>query len=246
MGKILSQVLALQQGRKESIDKEISQLATASTKLDQLTGFVNQYQALNEEDHEQFSDEAKKVQAIAPDILSRLSQLIAEEVDIEATKDNTNCFARADIILSGIVWAKDVPVTTLLYLEKRLTAWRAIISKIPMLDASENWTPDTTQQGLWRSETRKTHRTKKVPKPITLAPATTEFPAQVQMIAEDQVVGYYHKVILSGALPATRWAQLMQQANQLIDAVRMAREQANTVPAQDLKIGQAIFDYLMQ
>lgn len=49
---------------------------------------------------------------------------------------------------------------------------------------------------------------------------------------------------LSGALPATRVKELRERVERLQQAVKFAREQANSHEVTDVKAGEAVFGYL--
>jgi len=78
-----------------------------------------------------------------------------------------------------------------------------------------------------------------------LAEATDHHPAQVTVWHEDVIVGTWTTTKLSGALPASRVAELLGRVTALHDAVRHAREEANCAPARDVKIGKLILDYVL-
>ncbi|WP_443732109.1 DUF7873 family protein [Streptantibioticus silvisoli] len=58
------------------------------------------------------------------------------------TKERANRAARADVTVEGRTILADVPVTWLLFLEKRLTDLRTFVKKPPVLDAAGSWSPD--------------------------------------------------------------------------------------------------------
>ena len=95
---------------------------------------------------------------------------------------------------------KDVPVTTLLFLEKQLVDIHTFVEKLPTLDPGEAWnySPDVDH---YVSESYQTTKTKKVLKNHVKAEATKEHPAQVETYTEDVVVGYWTTVKFSGAVP---------------------------------------------
>ena len=241
--QVLNQVVAIEKGAKSRIYEAFTKLHQQSQKLELLTGFSKVYRP-KDENGERLPSESKKVQGVAEKLIADMADLQRQLMDIEATKDNTNCFAQADIIVAGIKLVEKVPVTTLLFLEKQLTDWRTAIEKIPTLDPSDDWKFDE-KQGYHKTDAVETHRTQKVPKPITLAPATEHHPAQTQLLSIDEVVGYWTTTKMSGALTVDGKAHLLFQANELLDAVKSAREQANMTPVQELNIGDKLFAFLL-
>ncbi|MFT5681167.1 MAG: hypothetical protein ACI8RZ_002073 [Myxococcota bacterium] len=90
-----------------------------------------------------------------------------------------------------------------------------------------------------------THKTRKVQRPIVLYDATEHHPAQTQLITEDIIVGWWETVRHSGAIPSPRKQLLIERADRVLKAVRFAREEANDAEAAEKKVGEALFDYLL-
>ena len=74
--------------------------------------------------------------------------------------------------------------------------------------------------------------------------ATEHHPAQTQLISEDVVVGTWTTVKQSGAMPAPMKKRVLKRIETLANAVKFAREQANSIEADDQKVGKEVFDYL--
>ncbi|MDY7014382.1 MAG: hypothetical protein SVX43_12430, partial [Cyanobacteriota bacterium] len=165
--------------------------------------------------------------------------------DITATKDWTNCRARADIVVSEQVLVSQAPVSYLLFLEKQLTELQAFIKKLPVLDASETWEFDENAD-CWATEPVQTLKTFKTPRNHVKAEATEHHPAQVEVYYEDVTVGYWRTVKFSGALPAHRVNQLLERVEKLQQAVKFAREEANNTEVEEQRVGERIFQYLFQ
>jgi hypothetical protein len=172
----LNQVLAIEKGIKTRVYAEFSDLHQATQKSALMNGFHKSYQPRKEED-ETYPAESQKVQHHAVDVLDRVAASLAELFDITATKDWTNCNARADVLIDGRVLLKDVPATYLLFLEKQLGDLHTFVSKMSELDPGNDWAIDPGT-GLYKTDTQMTQRTKKVQRPITLYEATKEHPAQ--------------------------------------------------------------------
>ena len=131
----------------------------------------------------------------------------------------------------------------LLFLEKQLTDLHTFVHKLPVLDPSEAWRFDASQD-CWASEPAETSKTKKVPRNHVKAEATEKHPAQVEVYHEDIVVGYWKTVKFSGALPAARVRELLERVERLQKAVKMAREEANGAVVENTKSGDKVFGYL--
>jgi hypothetical protein len=238
----LNQVIAIEKGAKNRIYSAITELHKNSQKPDLYYGFNKSYES-KEEGGEQFPPEQKKVVMRSEDVLGEARKLFTEIMDITATKDFANMSACADIKIGENVLVKDVPVPYLLFLEKQLTDLRTFIDKLPVLDEADDWSKDEAS-GLFKTASLKTHRTQKVSEPIVLYDATKEHPAQTQLITKDVVVGYWNQVKHSGAITRGDKRQLLEKVERVLEAVKTAREEANSVEAPNKKVGADILDYL--
>lgn len=239
----LNQILAIEKGTKSRVFGEISKLHNAVQRASALNGFSKTYRPKDEEG-DRYPPERQRVQLIATETLRQAGRLLSELFDVTASKDWANTTAKADVVVEGEVLLEQVPATYLLFVEKQLGDLRTLITKIPVLDQADAWTLDEGSQ-LYKTEPTETSRTKKVQRPIVLYPATPEHPAQTQLISEDQVVGTWVTVKHSGALPATRKAELLDRIERLSNAVKFAREHANSVEATRREVGERIFRYLL-
>jgi hypothetical protein len=151
--------------------------------------------------------------------------------------------AKANVVVDNVTVLKDVPVTTLLFLEKQLVDIHTFVEKLPVLDPGEDWdySPDVD---YYASEAYQTTKTKKVLKNHVKAEATKEHPAQVETYTEDVVVGYWTTVKFSGAMPAKEKNELLDRVRKLQEAVKLAREEANGMEVQTKKIGAAVLHYV--
>jgi hypothetical protein len=238
----LNQILAIEKGIKTRVYAEFTELHQATQKAPLMNGFHKSYQPRDEEG-ETYPPESQKVQHSAVEVLERVAVSLAELFDITATKDWTNCSARADVLIDGRVLLKDVPATYLLFLEKQLGDLHTFVGKMAELDPGSDWSVDPGT-GLYKTEPTQTQRTKKVQRPITLYEATKEHPAQTQLITEDVIAGAWVTIKYSGAIPAPRKKQLLGRIEKLSNAVKFAREQANAAEATDKKLGKEVFDFL--
>tara|TARA_R110002072_G_scaffold94463_2_gene208684 strand:- start:124 stop:858 length:735 start_codon:yes stop_codon:yes gene_type:complete len=239
----LNQILAIEKGTKSRVFGEISKLHNAVQRASALNGFSKTYQPKDEEG-DRYPPERQRVQLIATETLRQAGRLLSELFDVTASKDWANTAAKSDVVVDGEVLLEQVPATYLLFVEKQLGDLRTLISKIPVLDEADHWSLDEGSQ-LYKTEPTETSRTKKVQRPIVLYPATPEHPAQTQLISEDQVVGTWVTVKHSGAFPASRKAELLDRVERLSNAVKFAREQANSVEATRREVGERIFRYLL-
>jgi hypothetical protein len=238
----LNQIIAVEKSVKSKAFADLTEAHHAVQKTAPLAGIARTYQPKDEEG-EQLPAESTRVQLKAEDVLREVSSTLTRLFDVTATKDWTNCVARADVVVEGRTIAAGVPVTYLLFLEKQLVDLHTFVKKLPVLDAAESWMRDDSTDS-WRTEPVRTIRTKKVPRNHVKAEATEKHPAQVEVYYEDVAVGYWTTVKFSGALPAKRVNEILDRVVALQAAVKFAREEANNADAVDQQVGAAVFGYL--
>lgn len=243
MATQLNQLLAIEKGVKARALEELVAAGQSVNKGPLLSGISRAYQP-KDEDGEQLPPESTRVQVKAKDVLIGLRGAMTRLFDVTLTKDITNGVARADVVVDGDTIALDVPATSLIFLEKQLTDLQAFIARLPVLDPADQWSYDANAD-TFATEPTRTARTKKVPRNHVLAEATAQHPAQVQVFTEDVVVGYWNTVKFSGALPQAEVTGLTRRVVKLVEAVKAARERANTVAVIDREIGEAMFGYIL-
>lgn len=241
---LLNQIIAVLKGSKARTNREISDTYKLLQKPDLFKGLSKTYAALDEEGV-QLPAEGTLVQLKANDILNATATTLSSFFDLAYTQEFANTQARADIVIDGKPLLRDVPVTYLLFLEKQLNDLATFIGKFPTLDPSEAWEYDANA-GYFKTAENRTKSTKKVRRAFVLYEATKEHPAKVDSYDEDVIVGFWTTVKFSGALPADRLATLLGRVEQLQDAVKFAREQANSAVVADMHVAKPVFDYLLK
>jgi hypothetical protein len=238
----LNQIIAIEKGVKSQSLRELTDAHQLLQKPAMLSGISRTYRPKDEEG-EQFPPEATKVQVKAEQVIEQTVEILTKLFDVTATKDWSNGQARADVVVDGKTLLSQVPITYLLFLEKQLVDLHTFIKKLPVLDAAETWVFDASADA-WATEAVQTVKTKKIPRNHVKAEATEHHPAQVEVYYEDVVVGTWRTVKFSGAMPAQRVNELLDRVERLQEAVKFAREEANSLDVQDQKIGAAVFDFL--
>ena len=238
----LNQIIALTAGKKSQAHKTITDVYQNLQKTGQLDGISRTYKPKDDEG-EQFPPEKKLVQVKVRDSIRSVTASLTDLFDIVATQDAANCVAKANVVVDGTTIVKDVPVTTLLFLEKQLVDIHTFVEKLPTLDPAEAWSysPDADYHA---SEPYQTTKTKKVLKNHVKAEATKEHPAQVETYTEDVIVGYWTTLKFSGAIPAKERNELLDRVRKLQEAVKSAREEANGLEVESKKIAGPLLQYL--
>ena len=246
----INQILAIEKNKRTTLHKEITELHRQTQQVALQTGHQKTFEAMDE-DTEVFPPEERKVQLLHQDALDDLVDRLSSLMNVTATKDWSNCKARADVLVNGEVFLEQVPVTYCLFLEKELTDLQTFVTKMVELDPAQNWTFDPNS-GQYRSNSTKTHKTKKLQKPIVLYPHTDGrdgapgHPAQTQLITEDVVIGHWTTTHFSGAIPRPKKRKLLERITELHDAVKFAREQANSLEAEQPKVGKKILEHIFK
>lgn len=239
----LNQVIAVEKGVKARAHGVISELYKIVQKPDLFNGLRRTYLKKDDEG-EDLPSEKKHIQFRIKDVIGSLRVSQSELFDVTAQKDIANVGAKAAVIVDGVEILPELPVTTLLFLEKQVTDLRSFVEAIPVLDFGENWDLDENS-GLYKAEPVQTHRTKKSVRPIVLYDATDKHPAQTQLITDDIIAGFWSTVRQSAAMPRPEKEKIVERVEKLLIAIKEARERANDTDASKKPaVGSAVFGYL--
>jgi hypothetical protein len=238
----LNQIIAVVNGKKTRTEKEYGDLNKEVQKSELFAGLSRQYQPLNDAD-ETLPGEEKMPQKHVKGVIAQVREMLTGMMDAVATQENGNCLAKADVKVGNNVILSKVPVTVLLYLEKQLNDLHTFVGNLPTTDPAERWTWDA-QNSQWRTEATRTVRTKKIQKPIVLFPATPEHPAQTQLITEDINVGNWLTTKYATSLAAKEKQDIIARIVALQDAVKVAREEANSIDVQECKIADSVLKFI--
>lgn len=242
MSTKLHQIIAIEKGVKSRVYAFLTGAYKSFQKPSLFEGFIKTYEK-KDEDSEDLPGEKALVQLNVEQMLQGIAEQATEYFDIVAAKDTANCQAFADVVVNGETILEQVPATYLLFLEKQLVDLQTAIESMPVLDPALDWKLDSAVS-LHKSEPTRTHKSKKVQRPIVLYDATPEHPAQTQLITEDKIVGHWSTIKHSGALTAPRKKELQKRVRELVKAVKFAREAANETEAPKKEVGEKIFGYL--
>lgn len=240
----LNQILAIEPGVRNQTSRIETDLYHALDKKPLFQGLSRTYTP-KDEDGDRLPPESTPVQIKSGDVITELTGALTRLIDLTATKDTTNTVAKGDIVVEGQTFATDVPVPTLLFLEKELEKLAAFIKRLPILDPAQTWNYDPNR-GHYVAEPVQTVRTKKTPKNWVKAEATQQHPAQVEVFFEDLIVGTWEKIDFSGALPADEVGKIGLRLEKLRTAVKFAREAANATEVADVTMGAGLLNYLFE
>jgi len=238
----LNQIIAIEKGIKAKSFADITPFHHQLQKQALLTGIARTYRP-RDDDGDKLPNESTRVQVRASDIITLAKDSLSKLFNITATKDWANCVAKADVMVDGNILIADAPVTYLLFLEKQLVDIHAFVEKLPALDPAEVWHLDTTSNS-WATEVIETVKTKKVMKNHVKAEATDKHPAQVEVYTEDVPVGNWSTIKFSGAMPARDIMEIIARVEKLQEAVKFAREEANSIETKKIETADLVFEYL--
>lgn len=238
----LNQVIALVSGQKSRTQGEVTRLYHEAQKTDAFYGLTKTYEP-KDEDGERYPSDSKKLQQRVSGLIQQAREAWGRLFDLVAMQEVGNREAVVKLAVDGRVISEAIPVTYLLFLEKQLVDVRTFVAKLPTLDPARDWsyrpaTDDYATEPIRRTKTKKMVRHDVVVQP------TKEHPAQVKEYTEDVVEGWWIQTDLSGAARVLDKDQLLRRVDALIAAVKMAREEANTIEVEDVKVGKPLFEFL--
>ena len=241
----LCEIVSITSGKKSESTGKATEIYHKFQKTDLFDGMFRTYQPFNDEDPDKPPTERKEIRACVTELINEASSMWSNLFDLVLTLDSGNQEAKEDIIFEdGTVFMTGVPVTTLLYMEKDLLQKvKTLIKEIPTPDPSENWTFDNNS-GRYKTDEITKLRVKKVQKAITIAPATERHPEQAQLISEDIPVGNWKEIKNTSRIPVTHKQEMLNRCSQLIDAVKAARERANSIHIDKKAGGQQVFNFI--
>lgn len=240
----IHQLIAILQSVKNKSGKEKTAIYQLAQKTELFKGLSRTYEPRQEEGYV-YPPESKSVQKQATELMQQFQTACTELFDLCATQEKSNTKAKASVTVDGQVILTDVPVGTLLFLEKQLADVRTFIGKLPVLEIDQEWIYDSNR-GCYATPPKQTAKTKKISKPVVLYEATKEHPAQVKEVSEDIIEGTWSLINFSGALPQDQITEMLRRVDKLLKAVVIAREEANSAAIEEQQIAQPIFNYLFK
>jgi hypothetical protein len=239
----LNQVNALVTARKGDAEKQVSELMKLMQKEQLFTGRERTYRPMDEVNGQKLPPESQRVQQRADDLIRQAREKWIELWNLVLTQDTGNQAARADIVVNGNVVLPNVPVTSLLFLDKQVNELEAFVAKLPTPDPAEEWTHDPNS-GLLRGKAAESIRTSKEPTVIVKYPATTEHPAQTELFTKDVPVGTWTQILYSGCISTDRKNAILARVRKLQDAIKVAKEQANLMDIDRQKAGEPLLGFV--
>jgi len=241
----LNQVVALVKGKKSRAAKLLTEVHHRVFHKDKVTGISRTYQPIAD-DGEMLPAENRRVQVHVEDQLIILKSILSDFIDVVVTQDMGNTKATGDIQIGDDPLLTGIPVTVLMFIEKQLVDMRTLIEKLPVLPTDRVWSMDEAKN-CWVTQAEKTIKTQKKAEVIVKYDATDKHPAQTDLISVDKTVGHWSTIHISGAIPESRRDEMLTRINLLSDAVKAAREQANSREVTyNLMVGETLLGYILK
>ena len=244
----LHELLAVE-GDLEGVAKRILQ-ETGSVfrnKPNLFNGYHKELRMFDEDRQQDNTSETQNVTTTVPDRLEYTMEHLVKYWDAIYQKERTNQNACADLVVNGETIATDVPATFLLGMETRLKQLRQAVEQAPTLQPGVEWVP-APEQGphIHRTYDREERfKTEKTFNHKVLYEATQHHPAQIERWEENRNVGKYLTQTWSGAISSAKKQQYIDRVDQLIRAVKKARQRANTEPVVTENIGEKFASFIM-
>lgn len=243
MGK-LNQVVAVVNGKKSQAKKVLTGLYQTLQKEPLFQGLVRTYVPVDD-DGDTLPPEKTLVRTNVKDVVGEAINTWMDLIDTVATQDMANSNAKADIVVDGVVLAREVPVTHLMFLEKQLIDMHTFVSALPTLDETSEWNFDDNR-GCFASTPEVKNRDLKFTQHKVVYEATANHPAQIAEVSITKKAGEFTTVKLSGAIPVSTKRQLVDKVVKLQDAVKFAREEANMLDVQQIKLAEGLLKYVFE
>ena len=237
----LHQIIALVNGRKTRSEKLLTEAHHGWNK-DAISGISKIYTS-KDENGEKLPPEQKHIQVNVADKLKGLTTQLSDYLDLVITQETANTIAKANVELGDKVVLNNVPVGALLFLEKRLEDIHTFITGLPVLPPDREWLWDGNKN-CFATKPVETIRTQKVPKTLVKYEATKEHPAQTEVYHQDEAIGKYETTYLSSAIPSEKKAGMLAKVEALQDAVKNARQTANSSEIEQVKMGQILLNLI--
>jgi len=244
----LHEILAVEGG----LEKTAKKLVLSSKKqFDKENLFNGQVRTLVMFDSNQAhlnTTETIKLETTVDENLDYALKAVGKHWDAVLQKDLANQIAKADIVIDGVTLAKDVPATTLLGLESKLTELRSLFEAMPTLAPGISWVRnEADKEGIFSSRDPVTQfKTEKDIDFRILYEATKEHPAQVAEMNVVKNVGKYLTSKTSGMLTPHRKAKILARLETLQSGIKKARQRANNAIVENRQISKDLINFIIK
>lgn len=192
--------------------------------------------------------EEKKLVTTVGERLSYVGKFVTKYWDAMLQKEASNQTATADLIVDGETMLEGVPATFLLGMESRLKTMRDLFLKIPTLEPGAAWEDDKTAElpDVFRVDAPAGFKTEKSIEFKVLTAATDKHPAQIEKWTVDKPIARVERLISSGMWTPLRKATVISNLDNMLNAMKKARQRGNDAEVIQRIGGQKIWDYILK
>lgn len=248
MGKLF-EILAVEADVENKVKTIMQEAITTFQKRSE--HFVGSIRTLKMFDAERQNEEAgfeerKDIVTTVQKKLDYTWESIVKYYDVIAQKEVGNQNTHANVTINGEVILSNMPATLLLGLESRLKKVREMYLTIPTLAPGTEWVPDESiGEGVFRAKFPEIrHRTEKTVEHKIIVQPTKEHPAQVEKWTSSVPVGNFTTDRWCGMISPAKKSQLLDRIDTLIEAIKQARQRANEVQLENVKVGEIIKNFI--
>lgn len=243
MSNKLHEILAVESDKKNTAKKIYGETKTTFIKKDShFEGLTKVYSAF-EENGDQVPPEYKEIVDTVKSKLEYFSESQITALNATLTKEEANSSGLATATLTcGEKTFGEFSATSLLALENWLKGLRDLYMQIPTLDPTKKW--NKGDDGIFVTDAEVKFRSVDKKQPMTLAEATDQHKAQVEIVSVPTQVGKYETTYKSGKVTPLMKSNSLGRIDELIVAVKEARAIANNAVVEQVKVAQTFFDWI--
>lgn len=239
----LHQLLTRIEASKNTVNAVIKETAKVFKDGSLFRGMRKKYTPL-EEDGLPYPNEEKILSYSVANKLDYIKTSVTQFIDDELSKEETNKNTKADVVINGNVIAS-LSAPALMNLENKLNSLKDMLLVIPTRDNNTAWNYDETEN-CHKSIPTSRFKTEKRQKPIELAPATEQHPAQVQLSTFDVRVGEWTDTYLSGEISSSEKQEVLHRFDIMLTAIKEARSIANQAKVEEVKVADKVLSYIFE
>lgn len=242
----LHEILAVEGSKEKVAGKLVLESLRTMGKENLFSGQVRRLVMLDTNDAYLNTEERQSLTSTVDENLEYLVDPIAGYWDVVLQKDAANQEAKADIVIGDNILATGLPATFLLGLETKLANLRKLYETLPTLAPGIHWDVDEQERdGVFKTRHDVvSFKTEKDMEFKEASPATDHHPAQVAQLERTRNVGTFTVTKWSGMLTPLNKAQRLARLDQLLNAVKQARQRANSVKVEPTNVSKAFLDFI--
>jgi len=242
----LHEVLAVEASKEKVASKLVQESVRTLGKENLFSGQVRRLVMLDTAEEYLNGEERVALTSTVDENLEYLVKPLADYWDVTLQKDSANQKAMADIMLDGKCLAQNLPATFLLGMETKLNNLRKLYEAIPTLAPGITWDVDEQERtGTFKARNDQvSFKTEKDMEFKEASPATKEHPAQIAKMERTRNTGKYTLTKWSGMLTPLDKAERLNRLDQLLNAVKQARQRANSVEVKNASVGADLINFI--